>query len=141
MNISEKGIALIKRFEGFSATPYRCPAGKWTIGYGHVIVKNKQIQQLSEEEAHQLLLKDVQRAEDAIRRHVEVKITQKQFDALCSFIYNVGVGAFVRSTLLKKLNRREKAASEFDRWVYAGKEILPGLIARRQAERELFEIQ
>lgn len=161
--VSENGLALIKRFEGFSATPYLCPAGKWTIGYGHVISPHLLRGPVTIEEAEALLKNDLVAVESAINRLVTAPLTQNQFDALCSLIYNIGVGAFAASTLLKLLSSRahaqhgtdtgssdskkldtglrryDEAAKQFLRWVYAGGKRLPGLEVRRQAEMELFE--
>lgn len=141
LHISEQGIALIKRFEGFKPEPYICPGGYRTIGYGHRIRSHEDVSEsICEHNAHFLLMEDVKWAEQAIYRHVEIALTQGQFDALCSFIYNVGTGAFMRSTLLKYINKNEhgKVPSELMRWVYAGKTRLPGLVRRRAAEAELY---
>ena len=152
MNISDIGIALIKQFEGFSATPYLCPAGKWTVGYGHVLTppyggagspagtgpRNK-CGDITEEQAHQLLLNDLTPMLAALNRLIAAPISQNQFDALASFIYNIGIGAFAGSTLLRMLNAGEAGVEkEFLRWIYAAKTPLPGLIRRRKAEMELF---
>jgi len=133
MHTSEQGIALIKRFEGFSATPYICPAGKNTIGYGHVIGAGEDFSgPVSEEDAEKLLQDDVKVPEQAVNRLVTAQLNQNQFDALVSLIYNIGAAAFQNSTLLRLINTENPAASEqFDRWVYAGGQKLDGLIARR----------
>lgn len=141
MQISEKGIELITRFEGFSATPYICPAGKMTVGYGHVIDNKKQLSYpISEKQAKLILLQDVNIAERAVRRLVRVPLTQGQFDALISLIFNIGVQAFEKSTLLKLLNSNEidAVANEFSRWTYSKGQKLEGLVARRAAETLLF---
>ncbi len=140
MNISEQGIALIKRFEGFSAQAYRCPAGKMTIGYGHVLTPHDDAAPITEPQAHQLLLQDLKPMESAINRLVDVPLSQHQFDALASLVYNIGIGAFAGSTLLRKLNAGEEGVEkEFLRWVYAGKTPLPGLVTRRREESLLFK--
>lgn len=143
MHISPTGIALIKQFEGFSRTPYRCPAGKWTIGYGHVIRETGfkiRDSTIDEAQAEALLKNDLQRVEAAVSHFVTVPLSQQQFDALCSLTYNIGISAFSGSTLLRLLNAGDKAASrQFLRWIYAGKQPLAGLISRRQKERELFD--
>lgn len=142
MHISETGLKLIRDFEGFSPTPYRCPAGLMTIGYGHVIDKSEAYTDagISPKEAETLLKQDVNIVEQAIDRLVEVPLSQHQFDALVSLVYNIGTHAFEKSTLLRYLNAgdTEKAAREFSRWVYSRGRVLQGLKARREAESQLF---
>jgi lysozyme len=139
-NVSEQGLALIRQFEGFSAKPYLCPAGKPTIGYGHLIKNGDFPGEISKIEAEKLLKQDVMVAESAIFQLVKVELTQNQLDALVSFIYNIGTKAFEKSTLLRKINEKkpEEAAGQFSRWVYGNGRKLPGLIARRAAESKLF---
>ena len=141
MNISENGLNLIKSFEGFSSVPYLCPAGKMTVGYGHVIKKGELCDKITESEAMKLLLDDVKWVEKAIQDFITVFLTQNQYDALCSFIYNVGKNAFANSTLLALLNDKEYglAADQFSRWCHIGKEVSAGLLSRRNTERALFE--
>ena len=139
MNISKKGIDLIKRFEGCRLKAYRCPAGVWTIGYGHTgNVKSTDV--ITQEKAEEILKRDLKVHEDNVKRVVKIALTQNQFDALVSFEYNVGYGAFANSTLLKLLNagNYNGASKQFERWVYAGDRVLEGLLKRRKAERELF---
>jgi len=141
MQTSEQGLALIKQYEGFSAVPYICPAGKNTIGYGHVIHAGENFPNpISENDAKNLLGDDVKIPEQAVNRLVTAQLNQNQFDALISLIYNIGAGAFENSTLLRVLNLGEydQAAEQFDRWVYAGGKPADGLIARRGAEKALF---
>lgn len=139
MKISEVGLDLIKSHEGFRSDAYLCPAGVWTIGYGHT-GDVEEGQSVTEEEAEELLLQDVAFAEDAVNSLVEVELSQQMFDALVCFIYNVGVGAFEQSTLLRFLNQgqMEEAAEQFLRWNKAGGKELTGLTRRREAERDLF---
>lgn len=139
MRISERGIALIRRFEGFSAAPYLCPAGYWTIGYGHVMPKHEPMQ-LTESEASLLLMADMRCAEVAVTRLIQAPLTQSQFDALVSFTFNLGGGALQRSTLRRKVNREEhqEIPAEFQKWVFAGGKRLSGLVARRKAEVRLY---
>lgn len=140
MKISPDGLELIKRHEGLRLKAYRCPGGKWTIGYGHTKdVRRGMV--IARVHADRFLKEDVQDAEEAVNRLVEVPLTQGQFDALASFVFNLGVGAFSRSTLLKKLNAGDHrgAAGEFERWVYSNKRRLLGLVVRREDERALFE--
>ena len=143
MKTSPLGLVLIRRHEGLSLVPYRCPAGVWTIGYGHAMHPQevaKYTHGISEAEAEALLLLDVALAEAALRRLVMVPLAQGQVDALVSFIFNLGAGRFQASTLRMKLNRKdyESAAREFPKWVWAGGRKLPGLIRRRHEEMVLF---
>jgi lysozyme len=110
MRISQNGLDLIKQHESFSPTVYICPAGKPTVGFGHVVLPNESFTRISEQEAEDLLCKDVSIAENCINNAVKVPITQNQFDALVSFVFNVGCAAFLKSTLLRKLNNEIKAA-------------------------------
>lgn len=140
MKTSKAGLDLIKRFEGFRAGVYLCPAGVATIGYGHAIKPGEKFTTITEHHAESLLIDDVEEAEEYVNELVEVGINQDQFDALVSFTFNLGGGALKRSTLLKKINalKFEEAKAEFSRWVYAGGERLPGLVKRRKAEAEIF---
>lgn len=137
---SVTGINFIKRWEGFRSQAYRCPAGIWTIGYGHTKTARRGWL-IDEAEAEILLQQDLKTFEDSVNSLVTVKLNQNQFDALVSFTFNVGAGAFAQSTLLRLLNQGKftGAAQQFDRWVHAGRRVLPGLVARREAERLLFE--
>ena len=137
--ISEKGLNIIKEFESLRLTAYRCPAGVLTIGYGHTSGVYAG-QKITKQVAHKYLLDDVARFENAVNSRVKVPLSQNQFDALVSFTYNVGAGAFQKSDLLKYLNRGEymKAANEFPLWVNGGGKRLPGLVRRRRIERNLF---
>lgn len=140
MNISHAGIALIKKFEGFKPVTYLCPAGYQTIGYGHRLLPGETFSTITEMQATAILYKDVAIAEKAIANLVKVEITQGQHDALVDFIFNLGVTAFAKSTLLKRLNEGnyQAAADNFQRWVYSRNEMLPGLIRRRAAEWSMF---
>ncbi len=138
-SISNKGIALIKRWEGFRDKAYLCPGNVWTIGYGHT----KNVYQgmcISKEQAEQLLREDLKHFEASVSQLVTVKLNQAQFDALVSFTFNVGVYAFKKSTLRKLVNQGDflEAANQFDRWVYANRKKLPGLVKRRADEKQLF---
>jgi len=142
MRVSQRGIDLIKKFEGVRLRSYLCPAGVLTIGYGHTGSDVYPNQQITEEEAENLLWKDTESAQQTVSSFVSVKINQNEYDALVSFTFNVGPTAFVNSTLLKLLNHgadRKVVAGEFDRWVKAGgDEPVPGLVRRREAEKALF---
>lgn len=141
--ISDTALDLVKRFEGFSPTRYLCSGGKLTIGYGHVIttphIKDFE-KPITEQRARHILMMDMTYAAQAVDRLVKVPLTQNQFDALVSFVFNIGDGAFAASTLLRYLNkgRYQEAAVEFMRWIHAGGKRLDGLIRRRRAEQELF---
>ncbi|MBR1754009.1 lysozyme [bacterium] len=140
MNVSENGLNLIKTFEGCRLTAYKCPAGVWTIGYGHTGSDVKQGLKISRERADSLLKQDVLVHSNNVSRLVKVPLTQNQFDALVSFEYNVGYANFSKSTMLRLLNQRQylAAANQFDRWIYANRKVLSGLVKRRKAEKTLF---
>lgn len=139
MQISNKGIELVKGFEGCRLEAYRDSVGIPTYGYGHTHgVKMGDV--ITGQQADKYLREDLQVAELTVNASVKVNLSQGQFDALVSFVFNLGYGNFVKSTLLKKLNTGDYdgAANEFGRWVLAGGKILPGLVNRRAAEREIF---
>lgn len=140
MNISEAGINLIKKFEGCRLTAYKCPAGIWTIGYGHTGSDVYAGKTITQAEADKLLKTDLMIHCNNVSKLVKVPLNQNQFDALVSFEYNIGYGAFKDSTLLKLLNQEKytEASLQFERWVYAGKTRLQGLVNRRNAEKSLF---
>lgn len=141
MKISDAGLSLIKQFEGFRANAYLCSAGVPTIGYGHTRgVKLGDV--CTPEEAEAWLREDVEAAERCVNQTVAVPLTQHEFDALVSFVFNLGCGNFRKSTLLKLLNegRHDEAAMEFRRWDRAGGVVLAGLTKRRLAEQRLFEM-
>jgi lysozyme len=139
MDVSPRGIALIQRFEGLRLTAYLDSVDKPTIGYGST--KGVRMgDEITQAQAVELLAADVERHADGVRRLVDVPLTQNQFDALVSLVFNIGVGAFRRSTLLRKLNAGDHrgAADELLRWTKAGGRELRGLVRRREAERALF---
>lgn len=142
MQTSQAGLALIKKFEGFCSVAYYCPAGKLTIGYGHVILPGEQFPEskISESAAENMLKQDVTMVGKAINQLVATDLLQNQFDALVSFVYNIGVKAFEKSTLLRLINanKLERAAEEFPRWIYAAGVVQQGLVRRRQAEKLMF---
>ena len=141
-HITQDGIDLIKRFEGFSRTVYFCPAGYPTIGYGHVVKDGEDFSNgIMEGEAEELLRQDAVIAERAVLRLINVPLTDGQFDALVSFTFNLGGGALQRSTLRRKINREEhvEVPEQFMRWVWAGGRKLKGLVRRREAEGMLYK--
>lgn len=145
MKISNKGLELLKEFEGFSSNAYLCPAKIPTIGYGSTFYEDgravKLGEQISKTRALELLEfvanKDFA---EKIYPLIKVKITQNQFDAMTSLAYNIGVGAFANSTLLKKVNAKDfiGASEEFLKWDKSNGQRLFGLTRRRQREKELF---
>lgn len=139
MKTSQKGIDLIKKFEGCRLEAYRCPAGIWTIGYGHT-KGVKDGQKITQEQAEELLRDDLRVYEQAVESCVKVPINQNQFDALVSFCYNCGAEALRTSTLLRLLNESKysDAGEQFLRWNKAGGKVLVGLTRRREEERGMF---
>jgi lysozyme len=145
MKTGQAGIELIKRFEGFSSTPYLCPADVPTIGYGNtrrfdgsrVAMDDEPI---SEADGEALLAHELLSFERSVDKLITAELTQVMFDALVSFTYNLGSGNLQSSTLRMKLNRGnyEGAADEFPKWRKAGGRVLQGLVRRRIAERKLF---
>ena len=148
LTTSPAGLALIKKHEGFRANVYLCPAGKPTIGYGHMLTRSEigVLKLVSKAQAEALLLQDCRIAEIFINANVRVVLNQNQFDALVSFAFNLGVGALDRSTLLRVLNtgKYREAARQFLRWdkfknPRTGKlEVAKGLFNRRAEESALF---
>jgi lysozyme len=135
-----KNLSLIKKHEGLRLEAYLpTPNDVWTIGYGHTHTAKKG-QKITEAQAEELLRRDIAWAEEAVNESVVVPLTQNQFDALVSFVFNVGVGAFSKSTLLRLLNAKdyEGAANQFLRWNKQKGKVLNGLTKRREEERRLF---
>ena len=139
LETSESMIAVIKKFEGLRLKAYKCPAGVYTIGYGHTENVNAD-SEISELMADQILRKDLKKFEQAIN-DMDLPLLQCEFDALVSFVFNVGIGNFNKSTLKKLLLQKKffYAAKEFDKWVFANGKKLPGLQNRRNKERKIFE--
>lgn len=144
MKMSSSGLALLKEFEGLRLRAYKCPAGVWTIGYGHTSAAGSPRvtaeMAVSKEAAETVLGRDIIQYEDGVRKLLKVEVTQGQFDALVDFAYNVGVHQLERSTLLKRINAGEfdRAPAEFMKWTKGGGRELPGLVRRRRAEVELW---
>jgi lysozyme len=137
--INAAGLTLIKTYEGLSLRSYRCPAGMWTVGYGHTRTVAPGLE-LRPEQADALLLEDLRIFEKAVAELVQVPLNDNQFAALVSLAFNIGVVALGRSTLLKHLNagQLDKVPPEFMRWTKVGTLELPGLVRRRTAEVELW---
>ncbi|MNL10554.1 Lysozyme RrrD [compost metagenome] len=130
----------IKTAEGLRLTAYKDGGGVWTIGYGHTGADVREGLTIPLSEAERLLTRDLRVAENHVNGAVKVKLTQNQFDALVSFVYNVGGEAFRSSTMLKKLNTGDYlgAADQFPRWNKDNGKVVDGLTNRRREERELF---
>lgn len=140
MNTSAEGISLIKKFEGCELYAYQCSAGVWTIGYGHT----KDVEpgmQITQEDAEEMLVEELHEYENYINKYVTAPLSQNQFDAMVSWVYNLGPANLKASTLLKVLNAEDYdgVPAQIKRWNKAGGEILDGLIRRREAEARLFK--
>ena len=139
MNLGYNGTKILKFFEGCRLTAYQDSVGVWTIGYGHTkgVYDGMTITQ---EEAEQMLLAELEEYEGYIEKYVTVPLTQNQFDALVVWVYNLGPTNFRNSTLLKELNagNYNAAGQEITRWNKAGGKVLAGLVKRREAEAKLF---
>jgi lysozyme len=147
--LSKLGLAFIAQHEGFRSKPYLCPAGVPTVGYGHAYPGRSLSEvrrllaphlPLSREEALGFLRTDAASAENVVNTLVTVPLAQRQFDALVSFVFNVGGTAFKRSTLLRRLNQGDYASvpAQLRRWTRGGGKVLPGLVKRRDAEARLW---
>ncbi len=140
MNISEEGKCLIKKFEGCKLEAYKCPAGKWTIGFG--FTKGvKEGDTWSQSHAEYMLDVELEEYEGYINDLVNIQLNQNQFDALVAWIYNLGPTNFRTSTLRKKLSPEtmDEVPREIRRWNKANGEVLQGLVRRREAEALLFQ--
>ena len=147
--VPQAAIELAKRFEGFHrvskadplgpAHPYICPAGYWTIGYGHLC--DPKHRPITEAEAEVYLARDLQMAQAATLRYCPVLATEPEgrLAAIVDFTFNLGAGRLQTSTLRRRINQRawQAATTELRRWVYGGGKVLPGLVARREAEVSL----
>lgn len=146
MTISRDGIAFLKGLEGFSDKPYRCSAGRWTQGWGHTRGVLEHSPPISIDEAEVCLFDDISDAERVIYDSVKVKLAQCEFDALVSFVFNIGADKFLKSSMLRLLNEGDKqgASKEFEKWVHSKDpvtgetRVLKGLQDRRSLERQLF---
>jgi lysozyme len=143
MPVSHRLLEMVKRWEGFRPKAYKDASGKWTVGYGFTAIGGKPVgpgTSVTKEQAESILKAELEWVQQAVRSMVKVPLRPHELDALTSFAYNVGLDNLRRSTLLKRLNAgdRRGAALEFSRWVYAGGEILLGLVRRRAEEALLF---
>jgi len=142
--ISANGLELVKHFEGLYLKAYKCPAGVWTIGYGHTGIRHNDGtvypgRTITEATAEALLAEDLQKFADRVSSLVKVTLNQDQFDALVSFDYNTG--GLAKSTLLKRLNAGayREVPHQLLRWTRANGKVLRGLVRRRQSESLLFQ--
>ena len=143
MKTSNSGINLIRSFEDLRLKAYDDGVGVWTIGYGTTAINGVAVKKgdtCTAEQAKSYMAQDLKKFESSINTSVKVPLNQNQFDALVSLTYNIGIGAFKSSTLLKKLNAKDYkgAAEQFPRWNRGGGRVLNGLIKRRKIEMELF---
>ena len=156
MKVSDKCISMIRHHEGVRFRPYRCPAKLWTLGVGHVLyplqgrlpldqrqdfrLQAQDDRTFTTEEVDGILHNDLVRFERGVTTLCPISLTQGQFDSLCSFSFNCGLGTLQRSTLRQKLLRgeTEDAAQELLKYVIGGGRVLPGLVKRRQDERAVF---
>jgi len=143
MKTSTAGVNQIKVFEGYRAMPYADSGGKMTVGYGHLMVPGDGCvvgSPISAGQAGSLLIADLGTAEACVNRLVTVTLSQNKFDALVSFVYNLGCGNFASSTLLKKINQEDiiGAAAEFPKWDHVNGAENQGLLNRRNQERDCF---
>jgi lysozyme len=139
--VNQEGLDFIASHEGFRSEVYNDPAGNPTIGYGHLITAGESFPKpITREQGLDLLRSDIRTRVDPYFGQIGVALSQRQINALGSFVYNVGGGAFSRSTLLREVNAGnfQAAGREFGRWVYAGGQVQPGLVIRRQDEAALF---
>ena len=139
MNISNKGIELIKQFEGCRLKAYQDSVGVWTIGYGHTESVEEGME-ISQHQADIMLGSDLVKYANYINEYVTVSLNPNQFDALTSWVYNLGPGNLKSSTMLKVLNEGnyDDVPFQIKRWNKAGGKVLKGLVRRREAEAELF---
>lgn len=138
--------SIAEPFEGFSTTPYRCPAGVWTIGFGSTRDADgnpvtASTPPVTKDQARKLMERDMHAALVAVRTSVHTPLTRFEEGALADFVYNVGVGNFRASTLLRKLNAGDHAGAlaELPKWNLAGGKVLAGLVRRRAAEKAMAE--
>ncbi len=145
MDISQNGVDSLESLEGYSAEPYECASKKWTVGYGHRLYSKEARQSAwdmpcSLEDAKAILREDLEFFVKGVNKYVKRELTQNQFDAIVSLVYNIGLGAFKKSTLLKRINSGnfEGVPSQMRRWNKSDGRILKGLKRRRETEIKLW---
>lgn len=144
MKTSKRGIELIKKFEGLELKPYEDTAGHMTIGYGHLIRRGETFYEINEEMAEQLLMRDIEDVEKQIAKHVKVPLNQNQYDALVSWLFNIGIGKALEGTVISKLNDGKYYAAaltlkQYNKQRVGGRLVwVAGLANRRNAEYKLF---
>jgi lysozyme len=144
MKITAEGLSLIKQFEGFRSVAYRDAVGIWTIGYGHTAMAGAPevmpSMTITQSEGEQILARDIEQFARGVRQVLAVTLSDRQFSALVSFAFNVGLGNFRKSSVLSAANRSDFAAvvRRLQLWNKAGGRVLPGLVRRRAAEAALF---
>ena len=143
--VTQETLDMIKKYEGFRSKAYQDVVGVWTIGYGNTFypdgTKVKEGDKIDAVEAEKLLRKIVEDFAKKVTDEIRVQLTDCQFGALVSFTYNVGIGAFRRSTLLRKVNtdpENPEIRNEFAKWVKAGGKVFPGLVKRRKEEANFY---
>jgi lysozyme len=142
--ITQLGVDFIARSEGLKLKAYKCPAGVWTIGYGHTSAMGAPEvypgMVITVEQAADILQDDIERVEAILRRHIKVPLTQSQYAALVSFVFNIGGPKFAKSTLLRLLNKRDydSVPAQLLRWTHSNGAVLPGLVTRRTAEAAMW---
>lgn len=146
MRMSDKGLAILKHYEGCELEAYKCPAGIWTIGYGNTFFPDgkpvRQGDKVTKAEAEAMLPAILRTFEISVHNHMVVPVKQHEFDAMVSLAYNIGIGAFENSTLLRKFKAQapsSEVAEQFHRWNKGGGKVLNGLVKRRAAEAYLYE--
>lgn len=139
MQLSKTGYKYLKEYENCRLTSYVCPAGVWTVGWGHTRTAYEG-QHISQKQADDLLAADVREFELAVDMAVQVDLRQQQFDALVCLAFNIGAHGFAKSTLVKKLNTGDylAAAMEFQRWSLISGKRSKGLLRRRFKTASLF---
>ncbi len=143
VQISYNGVQFLKEREGFRSEAYKDTGGVWTIGYGTIAIKGKPVeagQTISKKEAEICLVEDLAWAQTTVNKSVRVPLRQGMYDALVSFVYNIGETQWADSTLLKVLNagQYDKVSEQLLRWKYDNGKEIPGLLRRRELERDMF---
>jgi lysozyme len=141
LTYGKDGLCLTEACEGLRCDAYQDQVGVWTIGYGHTGPDVHPGLSITQAIAEQLLAQDVSRAADCVNKALTVAVTQEEFDALVDFVYNMGTGAFLKSTMLADLNAGNfaAAAAQFQLWDHAGGKVVAGLLERRNQEAALFQ--